>query len=138
AAAPRPSNDNPPPEGAGARPDPGVAEPATAWPGGTPPASEAPSQATSQADEVRPGRPAAIIDQEAGDARRDFHRAAGGAAGGAANGTGDGGAAPPGASRSGGRSAALQAFFVANAGRGLMPSGESSGVLSPSLKTEET
>jgi type IV secretion system protein TrbL len=35
------------------------------------------------------------------------------------------------------RPAALQAFFVANAGRGLLPSGESSGVVSPSLKSEE-
>lgn len=35
------------------------------------------------------------------------------------------------------RSAALQTFFVANAGRGLMPAGETSGALSPSLKNEE-
>ena len=34
--------------------------------------------------------------------------------------------------------AALQAFFIANAGRGLLPSSETSGVLSPNLKTEET
>ncbi|KAK0351460.1 hypothetical protein LTR94_024884, partial [Friedmanniomyces endolithicus] len=37
-----------------------------------------------------------------------------------------------------GRSGALQAFFLANTGRGLMPSGETSGTLSPGLKTEET
>ncbi len=37
----------------------------------------------------------------------------------------------------GGRSRALQAFFVANAGRGLAPSSETSGVLSPNLRTEE-
>jgi type IV secretion system protein TrbL len=48
---------------------------------------------------------------------------------------GSGSARPPGAP---GRSAALQAFFVANAGRGLLPSGEASGVLSPNLKNEES
>lgn len=64
------------------------------------------------------------IAREAETARRDFHRAAA-----------EGGA--PARGRRQGRSAALQAFFVANAGRGLMPSGETSGVLSPSLKTEE-
>ena len=31
-----------------------------------------------------------------------------------------------------------EAFFVANAGRSLMPSSETSGVLSPRLNTEET
>ncbi|MDI1325624.1 MAG: P-type conjugative transfer protein TrbL [Brevundimonas sp.] len=49
--------------------------------------------------------------------------------------TGPAAARPP---RPAGRSAALQAFFVANAGRSLLPSGESSGVLSPNLKTEES
>lgn len=44
----------------------------------------------------------------------------------------------PGPRPVGGRSRALQAFFVANAGRGLMPSSETSGTLSPTLKTEET
>ena len=29
-------------------------------------------------------------------------------------------------------------LFIANAGRGLLPSSETSGVLSPNLKTEET
>ena len=37
-----------------------------------------------------------------------------------------------------GRAAALQAFFVANAGRGLLPAGETSGVLSPNLRNEES
>lgn len=64
---------------------------------------------------------------EAAAARNDFHRAVGGS----------GDPRRPGSSASG-RSRALQAFFVANAGRGLMPSGETSGVLSPNLKTEET
>ena len=58
-------------------------------------------------------------------ARADFQRAA----------AGSGSASRP---RPAGRAAALQAFFVANAGRGLMPSGETSGVLSPNLRTEET
>lgn len=71
-----------------------------------------------------PGRKPETIAREAEAARRDFHRAAAG---------GD----VPARGRAPGRSAALQAFFVANAGRGLMPSGETSGVLSPSLKTEE-
>jgi type IV secretion system protein TrbL len=35
------------------------------------------------------------------------------------------------------RSAALQAFFVANAGRSLLPGGETSGSISPQLKPEE-
>lgn len=37
-----------------------------------------------------------------------------------------------------GRSAALQAFFVANTGRGLMPAGETSGALSPRIRPEES
>ena len=37
-----------------------------------------------------------------------------------------------------GRSAALQAFFVANSGRGLMPAGETSGALSPRIRPEES
>lgn len=72
-------------------------------------------------------RPAGVIAREAETARARFHQAAAAAA------RGD----PAGGSRPSSRSAALQAFFVANAGRGLMPSGENSGVLTPSLKTEE-
>lgn len=71
-----------------------------------------------------PGRKPGIIAREAEAARRDFHHAAAGSD-------------APGIARPQGRAAALQAFFVANAGRGLMPSGETSGVLSPSFKTEE-
>ncbi|MCH4267209.1 MAG: P-type conjugative transfer protein TrbL [Brevundimonas sp.] len=72
-------------------------------------------------------RPAGVIAREAETARARFHQAAAAAA------RGD----SAGGSRPSSRSAALQAFFVANAGRGLMPSGENSGVLTPSLKTEE-
>ncbi|WP_313045344.1 type IV secretion system protein [Brevundimonas sp.] len=63
--------------------------------------------------------------REAEAARADFHRALSGETG------------RPGG-RAAGRSRALQAFFVANAGRGLVPSSENSGALSPRLRTEET
>jgi len=63
--------------------------------------------------------------REAEAARADFHRALAGETGG----PGD---------RAARRSRALQAFFVANAGRGLVPSSENSGALSPRLRTEET
>jgi len=69
------------------------------------------------------GRSAATVAREAEAARARFHRAAA-----------EGPAGAP--TRPHGRSAALQAFFIANAGRGLLPS-DSSGVLSPNLKTEE-
>ena len=46
------------------------------------------------------------------------------------------GAAPTGG-RAAGRSAALQAFFIANAGRGLMPAGENSGALKPAVGSED-
>lgn len=39
--------------------------------------------------------------------------------------------------QAGGRSAALQAFFIANSGRALMPAGENSGVLKPSIRSED-
>jgi hypothetical protein len=38
----------------------------------------------------------------------------------------------------GGRNAALQSFFAANAGRSLLPGNETSGALTPPLKDEET
>ncbi|WP_395945540.1 type IV secretion system protein [Brevundimonas sp.] len=65
--------------------------------------------------------------RESAAAAADFHRAVTHQRGGARL-----------PARSTGRSRALQAFFVANAGRGLMPSSETSGVLSPSLKSEES
>lgn len=110
-----------------------VNEPAAAWrphgaaaDGG---ASEAAADATpsSGGQEVSggDGRSPGTVAAEARTARADFHRAASRPA------------MPGGASQKG-RSAALQAFFVANAGRGLLPSGETSGVLSPNLKTEES
>ncbi|QAT13094.1 P-type conjugative transfer protein TrbL [Brevundimonas diminuta] len=122
---PKPSNDNPPPGpssqgGASARP--GVSEPAAAWSGPANPNAGDPTE--PDPDTAGPKRPAAVINREAENARQDFHRAA------ATQASGE-------AARRPARSAALQAFFVANAGRGLMPAGESSGVLSPTLKTEE-
>ncbi|MNS81829.1 TrbL/VirB6 plasmid conjugal transfer protein [compost metagenome] len=62
--------------------------------------------------------------RETESARKDFHRALRGGG-------------PRGQGGQGGRSRALQAFFIANAGRGLAPSSETSGVLSPNLRTEE-
>ena len=136
----RASNDNPSPSGSRSVPGgPGVSEAQRVWSPGSDPQEE-----TSSAAEVRPASPSGkdeangapgsmggsgparkpeTIAREAEAARKEFHRAAGGDA--------------PARGRPHGRSAALQAFFVANAGRGLMPSGETSGVLSPSLKTEE-
>lgn len=116
-----------PPSGAG-----GVSEPAPSWrPQATPGAEAADGTATESTSPSgqegvvprSPGRSPGKIAAEAQGARTDFHRAA--------SRTGAGAKAP-------GRSAALQAFFVANAGRGLLPSGENSGVLSPNLKTEES
>jgi len=126
-APPRPSKDRPGP--AGPRPSSGRAgdaEAARGWPtpgqqsGGTPAAAE-PGGA---AGEGPTGRSADAIARETERARTAFHSAAGLPA-------------PNRATRPPVRSAALQAFFVANAGRGLMPAGESSGVLSPTLKTED-
>ncbi|MBX3477372.1 MAG: P-type conjugative transfer protein TrbL [Brevundimonas sp.] len=39
--------------------------------------------------------------------------------------------------RAAGRSAALQAFFIANSGRALMPAGENSGALKPTVRNED-
>lgn len=131
---PSPSNDTPTPRGGGG------ASPATRASGSASPVGPAvagidtPGAASGgaggDAPEMttgfgRPGRPVATIAAEREAARRDFHRAASRTAG-----------APPGAG--GGQSPALRAFFIANAGRGLLPSSETSGVLNPNLKTEES
>ena len=39
--------------------------------------------------------------------------------------------------RAAGRSAAFQAFFIANSGRALMPAGENSGALKPTVRSED-
>ncbi|MDI1326977.1 MAG: P-type conjugative transfer protein TrbL [Brevundimonas sp.] len=142
-SSPKPSNDNPPPGGP-RRPSGGAmtARPPSGAAGVSEPAPARRPQATSGAEVAdgtatnstspsgqegvvpgSPGRSPGKIAAEAQGARTDFHRAASRPAT---------GASPP------ARSAALQAFFVANAGRGLLPSGETSGVLSPNLKTEES
>ncbi|WP_156796439.1 type IV secretion system protein [Brevundimonas sp. BAL3] len=140
-APPRPSNDNPSPSGprspasAGA-PNPlasirsaagpsGVAEPATTW-SGAPPKDNPPPATQGDPGQPAPARPAAQINTEAEAARKAFHKAAGATAT-----SGQSAAAP-------GRAAAMQAFFVANHGRGLLPAGETSGAVSPSLRSEET
>lgn len=120
-APPQSSNDNPATSGprfsgaAAARP--GVAEPGA-------PGAGSFDGADAGAGDRAPGRPAAVIGREAEAARKAFHRAAA--------------ASPGGPPKPAGRAAALQAFFVANAGRGLLPAGETSGVLSPHLKPEES
>ncbi len=121
---PRPSNDNPSPRGT--RAWGGVAEPAPARLDAEPAPAASPATGSgggSSGSGTR-GRPEATIAREAEAARQDFHRAAAGGP-------------TPAQPRPPARSAALQAFFVANAGRGLMPSAESSGVLSPTLRTED-
>ena len=95
------------------------------------PTGPAPSEATPSAP-AEPGtdgatpRSSETIAKESETARRDFHRAAQG-----------GDRAAPARPR-GGRGAALQAFFVANAGRALLPGNETSGAISPQLRDEET
>lgn len=140
-STPKPSNDNPsssgprrPSGGAMATPSAsgasGVRESAAAWrPQAAPDAGGASEAATPSGggeslSSATTGRSPGTIAAEAHAARSDFQRAA---------------SRPvPAAGTPPGRSAALQAFFVANAGRGLLPSGETSGVLSPNLKTEES
>jgi len=100
-------------------PDKSPASPSPASSAGSTPAGGKASRGTT------PGRSPESIAAETEGARRDFHRAAAGSPGAGS------------ARRPQGRSAALQAFFIANAGRGLLPAGETSGVLSPKLKTEE-
>lgn len=135
--APVPSNDNRTPRGAGravadrakggkaASASSGVSKPATS--AGAPPQPTAGPGKGSPAKGSESGtgtRPAATVAAEKEKARQDFHKAA----------------ARPGetTARGTGQSSALRAFFVANAGRGLLPSSETSGVLNPSLRTEET
>ncbi|WP_447941486.1 P-type conjugative transfer protein TrbL [Brevundimonas mediterranea] len=146
-APPQHSNDNPPPPGprrpagggaasppgpSGASGEtPGVSEPAVAWSSAATESLAAPAALSGSARgggaaSTPAGRPAATIAREAEGARRDFHRAAG-QSGSTSSGN-----------RPAGRSQALQAFFIANTGRGLLPAGETSGVLSPNLKTEES
>ncbi|MBL8771166.1 MAG: P-type conjugative transfer protein TrbL [Phenylobacterium sp.] len=123
---PRPSNDNPPrgpgPGLGGGRTPPGMGESAarrTPQGSGSSPPSDAPR------DEGVPPAPSAATAGEGEAARRDFHRAL------------EAERRPAVRPARSGRAAALQAFFVANAGRALLPGNESSGALAPQLKDEE-
>lgn len=135
-SGPRPPTDNPP-RGGGGPGSGGVAEPAARWrgpgadrasPEAVEPASPAADPATGGEASPSPGggRRAPDVERETEEARGAFHRAARAAA-----------ESPTGAGSQQRRSAALQAFFVANTGRSLLPSGETSGTISPQLKPEE-
>ena len=96
-----------------------------AWSG---PAPAEPAVAAGEPTDGRnevPRRPAAQMDREAEDARRAFGRAVRNESYAQRN------------PRPAHRSAALQTFFLANAGRSLLPAGETSGALAPELKPEE-
>lgn len=129
-APPRPSNDNPPRGGPGSSPTAGgVSEaPARCRPA---PQSGPPTQGATPDTGPAAGGPETATEpphtaRETEAARRDFSAALKAER-----------RPPPQASRSG-RQAALQAFFVANAGRGLLPGNETSGALAPQLRDEET
>jgi len=150
----RPSNDNPP-GGTPTRPAPSPGPPSagfspgdsttarTPTPADAPPppsrastqpaapssgegaAAAGPSNASSAAGPPDGAAPDPRIARETESARQAFHRA-----------LRDEDRPSAGAARSG-RHAALQAFFLANAGRGLLPGNETSGALAPQLKDEE-
>ncbi|WP_292033959.1 MULTISPECIES: type IV secretion system protein [unclassified Brevundimonas] len=113
--------------GPGLARDPAAAASETAPVPDTPAPQGDGARGSGGADPQGPALSAAFARRQARDAeaaRRDFHKALGDEA------------RPTGSESR--RSRALQAFFVANAGRGLAPSSETSGVLAPSLRTEET
>ncbi|TAJ68775.1 MAG: P-type conjugative transfer protein TrbL [Phenylobacterium sp.] len=122
---PRPSNDNPPrgpgPGFGGGGTPAGMGESAARW---TPPGSGSPPSDAPR-DEGVPPAPSAATAGEGEAARRDFHRAL------------EAERRPAARPARSGRAAALQAFFVANAGRALLPGNETSGALAPQLKDEE-
>jgi type IV secretion system protein TrbL len=145
-AGPRPSPDNPSPRGpaptGGGATGPafGVAKPTAAWTGRSPtaPASTSGGEAdaarstAAPAQDSSPGRPrpTARIAAEANVAHGDFR---------AALAAERGDATPwPRVSRPSGRSAAFATYVAANSGRTLFPSGETSGSVSPQLKSEES
>lgn len=130
-APPRPMNDNPPPGPRGGRPPAGggMAEAPAAFRGaptsGPSAGAEGSGAETSQgADGPKPSRSAEQIAREAAQARQGFHDAM----------RTERQAPPRDRAR---RHAAAQSFFVANAGRSLLPGSETSGSMSPQLKSEE-
>ncbi|QYF88214.1 P-type conjugative transfer protein TrbL [Brevundimonas sp. PAMC22021] len=143
---------SPPPGGPGGRAAPSAPPPTAAGgsarersaspspPRGEPPIGPlGPSKSPSAKAEAPPPEPSAPLSSE------PRTRAAGFQPQGGDRNAPDGGWPPlPGdavprlrGARPSGRSAALQAFFVANAGRGLMPAGESSGALKPTVTSED-
>ncbi|WP_241004770.1 P-type conjugative transfer protein TrbL [Brevundimonas fontaquae] len=125
------------PPGGGPRPSPGpapgssggAAPPPLSRASGSSPAGSGPSRSTStsSADES-PGRSAAApsLGKSAPDAES---RARPSLSEERTLGAGSG--------RAAGRSAALQAFFIANSARALMPAGENSGALKPTVRPED-
>jgi type IV secretion system protein TrbL len=102
-----------------------VAEPASTWTGA---GSTGPATAAEAPASEGPAGRGETIDRETADARSAFHRAA------------QAEAQPVRriAERRQRRSAALQTFFAANAGRSLLPASETTGSVSPAIKPEET
>lgn len=111
----------PPPGGGAASPPPETSE-----------AKGAPSRTSGAAGVSQPTAPRdpADIARESRGAAEDFLKAANEPT------QSDGAGPEERGRREQGRSAALQAYFVANAGRSLLPSGETTGTLSPNLKSE--
>jgi len=120
-APPRPSNDNPP-AGSPSRGGGPSAPPFGMSTAGPRVETEDRRPQASETDAQPPAAPRIAAEAEA--ARRGVHRAIT--------------AAPGAATRAGARrNSALQAFFVANAGRSLLPGNETSGALVPPIKDEE-
>jgi type IV secretion system protein TrbL len=95
--------------------------------GATRPAGPAPARPASSPGPDAPA-PSADTDRLAREteaARRNFHRAA------------DADPTASGSTDRARRNSALQAFFIANAGRSLLPGHEASGAVTPPLKDEE-
>lgn len=136
AAPPMTSPPPTPPSGGGSsyggRPKPPPGGGAASAPPATSEAKGAPSRTSGAVGVSQPTAPRdpADIARESRAAAEDFHKAANEPA--QSEGTG----AEERGRREQGRSAALQAYFVANAGRSLLPSGETTGTLSPNLKSE--
>lgn len=121
---------------AGSRPSDGSGGASGARPlapsGGPSPAGGGASPAPARTPPADVGRPQGASPATEGSS---VETASGGSRTRSASGAEDAGV--PFASRSPGRSAALQAFLIANSGRGLMPAGESSGALQPTVKPED-
>lgn len=86
--------------------------------------SAAPPAASTERTHDDGGRDPHQVEREMRHARQAFHRAASDAG-------------PRAAAARQRRSAALQAFFVANTGRSLLPASETTGAIAPQLKPEE-